>query len=220
MTPILANTEVPDAQISRIFGVVIGLVTNNQDPEKLGRVKVKFPWLSASDESTWARVVTPMAGKERGFYFLPETDDEVLVVFEHGDMRFPYVLGALWNGEDKPPVEQKQGNHVRVIKSRSGHVIRLTDEKAKEKIEIIDTTTKNSLVFDAASNTITITADRDIKLSAPKGKITLDAKEIEIKSSANTSIQAQANTTIESTVGMKLKASETMTIKGAVVNIN
>ena len=82
---------------SRVTGVVVGVVTNNQDPDGLGRVKVKFPWLSDADESSWARIAAPMAGKERGLYFLPEVDDEVLVIFEHGDLRFPFVPGALWN---------------------------------------------------------------------------------------------------------------------------
>ena len=109
----------------RISGVVVGVVTNTQDPAGLGRVKVKFPWLSDSEESFWARVATPMAGKGRGFYFLPEVEDEVLMAFEHGDARFPYVLGALWNGQDKPPESNEDGkNNIRSIKSRSGHVIR------------------------------------------------------------------------------------------------
>ena len=68
----------------RITGVVLGIVTNNNDPDKLGRVKVRFPWLSGSTESHWARVATPMAGNGRGLYFLPEVDDEVLVLFERG----------------------------------------------------------------------------------------------------------------------------------------
>ena len=78
-------TDERDDASSRVSGVVVGVVTNNQDPEGMGRVKVKFPWLSDEDESNWARVAAPMAGKERGFYFLPEVEDEVLVAFEHGD---------------------------------------------------------------------------------------------------------------------------------------
>ena len=65
----------------RVYGVTVGVVTNNQDPDGLGRVKVRFPWLSDDDESFWARVVTPMAGNGRGLYLLPEVDDEVLVAF-------------------------------------------------------------------------------------------------------------------------------------------
>ncbi|HEY9666693.1 MAG TPA: phage baseplate assembly protein V, partial [Coleofasciculaceae cyanobacterium] len=153
---LLSNPEERDVN-QRIYGVVIGIVTNNQDPDKLGRVKVKFPWLSDADESYWARVATPMAGKDRGIYYLPELDDEVLVVFEHGDVRFPYVLGALWNGKDMPPADNGDGkNNLRVIKSRSGHVIRLNDEDGKETIEIIDKSGKNSLIFDTAKNAIAI----------------------------------------------------------------
>ncbi len=198
---------------ARITGVVVGVVTNNQDPDGLGRVKVKFPWLSDTDESYWARIVSPMAGNGRGLYCLPEVDDEVLVVFEHGDVRFPYVLGALWNGKDKPPADNSDGkNNVRLLKSRSGHVIRLSDEDGKEKIEIIDKSEKNSIVFDTAKNTITITADKDIILSAPQGTIKLDGQKIEAKSSADAKVEAGA--------GMDVKASATLNIKGATVNIN
>jgi len=198
---------------ARITGVVVGVVTNNQDPDGLGRVKVKFPWLSDTDESYWARIVSPMAGNGRGLYCLPEVDDEVLVVFEHGDVRFPYVLGALWNGKDKPPADNSDGkNNMRLLKSRSGHVIRLSDEDGKEKIEIIDKSEKNSIVFDTANNTITITADKDIILSAPQGTIKLDGQKIEAKSSADAKVEAGA--------GMDVKASGTLNIKGATVNIN
>lgn len=208
--PMIETTE---AASGRISGMVVGLVTNNQDPDGMGRVKVNFPWLSDADESFWARVVSPMAGKERGIYFLPEVDDEVLVGFEHGDIRFPYVIGALWNGKDAPPETNGDGkNNVRVIKSRSGHVIRLTDEDGKEKIEIIDKSEKNSIAIDTANNEITITSEKDIVLSATKGAIKLDAKNIEIKSSADSKFESGA--------GMDVKASGTMNVKGATVNIN
>ncbi len=210
---ILIDTEEREAMGSRIQGVVVGVVTNNEDPDLMGRVKVKFPWLSDADESHWARIAAPMAGKERGVYFLPEVDDEVLVAFEHGDVRFPYVLGALWNGKEAPPAKNEDGkNNIRVIKSRSGHVIRLNDEDGKEKIEIIDKSEKNSIVFDTSENTITITVDKDITLSAPQGTIKLDAQNVELKSSADTKIEAGA--------GMDVKANSTMNIKGATVNIN
>ena len=196
----------------RFYGVAIGLVTNNQDPEGLGRVKLKFPWLSDEDESHWARVAAPMAGKERGVYFLPEVDDEALVVFEHGDVRFPYVIGALWNGKEPPPAKNDGKNNLRVIKSRSGHTIRFNDEGGKETIEIIDGSEKNSIVIDMAKDAITITSEKDITLSAPKGAIKLDAGKIEIKSSAGAKIEAGAT--------MDVKAGATMAIKGATVNIN
>lgn len=201
------------ASTTRIAGVVVGVVTNTEDPAGLGRVKVKYPWLSDSEESFWARIATPMAGKGRGFYFLPEVEDEVLLAFEQGDARFPYVLGALWNSQDKPPEKNENGeNNIRSIRSRSGHVIRLNDKDDEEKIEIIDKSGKNTIVIDTAKNTITVTADKDITLSASKGTIKLDAQKIEIKSSAATKIEAGG--------GMDVKATGTMNVKGATVNIN
>lgn len=196
-----------------ITGVATGVVTNNQDPDGMHRVKVKFPWLSSDDESYWARVATPMAGNGRGLYLLPEVDDEVLVAFEHGDIRFPCVIGSLWNGQDKPPADNSDGkNNVRCIKSRSGHVIRLSDEDSKEKIEIVDKSEKNSIVFDTANNTITITSDKDITLSASNGTIKLDAQKIDIKSSADSKMESGA--------GLDVKASGSMNLKGATVNLN
>jgi uncharacterized protein involved in type VI secretion and phage assembly len=206
-------TDRTAASPDRIYGVVVGVVTNNQDPEKLGRVKVRFPWLGDNDESFWARLATPMAGKERGLYFLPEVEDEVLVVFEHGDLRFPYILGGLWGGKDKPPIDNSDGkNNIRLIRSRSGHTIRLNDTDGQETIEIIDKTQKNKITIDTAKNTISIIADKDITLSAPQGKITLEAKELELKSSASTKIESNA--------GMDIKANSTIDIKGTTINLN
>ncbi|MFI5385008.1 MAG: VgrG-related protein, partial [Fimbriimonadales bacterium] len=81
--------------------IAIGIVTDNVDPDGLGRIKVKYPWLM-DDTSFWARMASPMAGPGRGIYFLPEVNDEVLVAFEHGDIHHPYMIGALWNGVDTP----------------------------------------------------------------------------------------------------------------------
>ena len=203
----------PSTAPSHIFGVVIGLVTNNKDPEKMGRVKLKFPWLSDTDESDWARMAVPMAGNDRGFFFLPEVDDEVLVAFEQGNSRFPYVLGVLWNGKDKPPLKNEDGkNNLRVIKSRSGHMIRLNDEDGKETIEIMDKSGKNQIVIDTAKNAITLTSDKDITLSASKGTITLDAQKLVFKSSADTKVEAAS--------GLDLKANGPMKLKGATIDLN
>jgi uncharacterized protein involved in type VI secretion and phage assembly len=196
-----------------LHGVVIGLVTNNQDPDNLGRVKVQFPWLSNENESAWARIVTPMAGNNRGLYCLPEVDDEVLVMFEQGNPSYPFILGALWNTKDTPPDNNSDGkNNVRLIQSRSGHQIRLNDEDGKETIEIIDKTGKNKLVIDTTKNTIAITSDKDITLSAPQGTIKLDAKTIELNASASAKLEAGA--------GLDLKSNATMNLKGSIINLN
>jgi uncharacterized protein involved in type VI secretion and phage assembly len=120
----------------RIYGAVVGVVTSVSDPEDLGRVKLKFPWLAADIESHWARPVTFLAGADCGAVFRPEVGAEVLVVFEQGDTRFPYVLGGLWNGKEKPP--SAADSNVRLIRSRSGHTIVLDDTSGKEKVTVTD----------------------------------------------------------------------------------
>lgn len=203
----------PHAHADRFYGLTVGIVTNTQDPDKLGRVKVRFPWLSDTEESHWARVVTPMAGKERGIYFLPEVEDEVLVAFEHGMMEFPYVLGALWNGKDAPPATNDDGkNNLRVIKSRSGHVIILDDTAGEENITIADKTGKNMIIISSKENMISIMADADITLESTNGKLKLSGKGIEIKSGAEIKIEASQN--------VDLKAGPQLNLKGNMVNIN
>ena len=206
-------TPGPDAA-GRVFGVVVGVVTNNQDPDGLGRVKVRFPWLSAADESHWARVVTPMAGNDRGLYLLPEVDDEVLVAFAHGRVELPYVLGALWNGKDKPPESNDDGKNAhRTLKSRSGHVIRLDDADGKEKIEIVDAKGKESIVLDTANNTITLAADQDVVIEAKNGKLKLSAKN-------GVEIASQAGAKIEASQDLDMKSDGQVNVKGSVINLN
>lgn len=213
MTNVFAQLMAPAEVDGRFYGVSIGIVTNNKDPDGLGRVKLKLPWMADDIESNWARIAAPMAGPQRGCYFLPEVDDEVLVAFQHGSPEFPYVLGGLWNGKDKPPASNSDGkNDVRVITSRSGHVIRLTDTDRDERIEIIDKSTKNSIVFSTKNNTITITADADIVVRSANGKLKLSGKGVEISS--------QADVKVESTGAMELKSNAVLNIKGQQVNIN
>ena len=211
---VLSGTQDRDEARGRSYGVVVGIVSNNQDPDGLGRVKVSFPWLAKTGESNWARVASPMAGSDRGISFLPDVDDEVLVAFEHGDPRSPYVLGALWNGVDKPPAEKSgdNDNNRRVIKSRSKHRIVLDDTPGSETIEIVDKTGNNKITIDSGANKLTLQVDGDIELKAANGKIVLDAQSVEITSAGQTKIAASSS--------MDIKASQTLTVKGATVNIN
>lgn len=194
-------------QGARGHSVAVGVVTNNQDPDGLGRVKVKLPRLSDADESAWARVLTPMAGPERGIYFLPEVDDEVLVVFEDGQIDRPIVLGALWNGKDKPPAQNDDGkNNKRLIRSRSGHTITLDDTEGAEKITIADSTEKSTIVIDSKEGSISVTSDKDLVLKA-QGNITIETSggDLAIKCQG-LSIEAQGSFSLKAMQEGKVEA--------------
>jgi uncharacterized protein involved in type VI secretion and phage assembly len=193
---------------ARLFGVAVGVVTNNKDPENLGRVKVKCPWMTNDHESFWARVVTPMAGKGRGLYLLPEVDDEVLLAFEHGVPRFAYVLGSLWNGKDKPPESNKNGkNDHRTLQSRSGHVIRLDDTDGNEQVEILDKSGRNRIVIRTSKNEIRIEAGSGIAVTAKDGALTLTGASVQVTSNGSLSIKAQGTIEVEAAGQLKLKGS-------------
>ena len=203
---------------ARISGVVPAIVTNNNDSGDVqaARVKVKYPWFPSGTngklESDWARVAVIGGGKDRGIYFMPEVDDEVLVAFEQGDINRPYVLGGLWNGKDAPP--EAIGNIVkggkvglRMIKSRTGHVIKLEESDSVEMISIIDKSTKNSIVLDAKAGTVTVKSDKDMVFDAG-GKMTFNCKgDLELTSKGAGKMKAQNNFDIEAATGaMNMKS--------------
>jgi phage protein D len=204
---------------SRGHSVMVGVVTNNQDPEGQGRVKVKFPWLADQVESQWARVASPMAGKDRGIFFLPEVDDEVVIALEHGDMNHPYVLGALWNGVDKPPETNSDGkNNVRKITSRSGHEIIFGDDSTtkKEKIEIHTKAGHKILLDDSAGQ-----EKIEIKDKTGNNAIKIDSVQNSIDISSQMKLNIKAQTIeIEAGATMTIKSNGPLTIQGAVVKIN
>jgi uncharacterized protein involved in type VI secretion and phage assembly len=192
-------------QDGRENGIMVGIVMDLDDPEKIGRVKVKYPHL-ADQPSDWARLVTLMAGPERGAFFRPEVNDEVLVAFEHGDPRRPYILGALWSKADVPPKDDGQTteNNWRFIRSRSGHLIKLNDTHGSETIEIIDKDGERRVVLDSAGRKI---------------QIFCGAGDIEVKADTNITIEA-STVRVKATGNMNLEADGILTLKGATVNIN
>ena len=202
--------------------VMVGIVTNNSDPDGLGRVKVKFPTLPGNEESYWARLVTPMAGDGRGFEFIPEVNDEVLVTFEHDDINRPFVLGALWNGKDKPPEASNQivsstGKvEKRIIRSRSGHTITLDDTDNSEKISIVDKTEKNLIEIRSKHNSMEIKAGSKVEIYTDDGhKIVLDPSGINIEAATGKDLTLKANNIkIEADMGVDVKATTTMNIEG------
>lgn len=159
------------------YGVQIGLVTDLKDPDALGRVKVKLPWVpdpSGGGYEAWARLATLMGGNNRGTWFVPDVGDEVLMAFEGGDPRHPYVLGGLWNGQDKPPqsMDSAGANSMKVIRSRNGVKLTLDDSDGQERF-VVETPggQKVSLTDSPAGVEIADAAGSTVKLDS--GGITL-----------------------------------------------
>src|SRR4051812_11645530 len=212
------NIRTGETESSRVFEPVIGIVTDNKDPSKLGRVKLKIPILSDQDATYWCPIIMLGAGKNRGWFFIPEKDDEVLVMFEHGDLNRPLVVGALWNGKDKPPDKNPGGNPRRVIKSRQGSKITFDDDK--EQLIIEDGVKKGKITFDAKANKITIEAlDGDVCFQTPADDMIIVAKSIEMTASQNVEIHAGDAMAWGAGGSATVKSSGT-TLSGAKVNLN
>ena len=117
--------------MSQFSGVCTAVVIDNVDPDNVGRVKVRLPQLGGPGKKgaeAWARIATLMAGNNRGTWFIPDVNDEVLVAFEAGDTRRPFVIGALWNGTDSPPETMDASNSKKVVRTRGGVKITLDDQ--------------------------------------------------------------------------------------------
>ncbi|MDJ0770654.1 MAG: VgrG-related protein [Ilumatobacter sp.] len=205
-----------------INGAVVAIVTNAQDPEKLGRVKLRFPWLSDDYESDWARVTFPGAGPDRGFFVVPEVDDEVLVLFERGDMRRPYVLGGLYNGVDAPPAVDYCDSADGAVKirrwmSRGGHEISISDYDDENSIFIKTADNEYGIVISKADEHIYVKSNGKVVLEGPNG---IELKGGDVTISGGT-IKLDASSTLEMKgANAKLEGSGQTEVKGGVVKIN
>lgn len=172
------------------YGVYPALVVDVQDPDNQGRVRVRLPWSPDPQESTyeiWARLAALMAGNNRGTWFVPDVDDEVLIAFEAGNPRRPYVVGALWNGSDAPPETMDANNNLKTILSRAGIRITMDDSDGAVKLTLA-TPGNNSVVLDDGQMAITVSdsAGNSIKLDSSgitvtaSAKVTLNAATMEI----------------------------------------
>ncbi len=197
-------------------GAVIGIVTNNTDPDGWGRIKVRFPWLHDTEESFWARIAQVYAGPGRGSFWIPEIGDEVVVVFDRNDPNQPYILGGVWNGQDAvPPPGNADGvNNHKIWRTRNGHQVIFDDTDGSEKITIIDGPNKRHLVIDVAADTITLTADPgDITYEAPENTLTIDCVdlEIDVKNSSTWKVDAQLSETSD-TRSETIQGPDTITV--------
>lgn len=192
---------------SPIHGMVVAKVTGNDDPSAYGRVKLTFPWLSDDYESDWARVVQLGAGPSSGAVFLPEVGDEVLVAFEFGDVRRPYVIGGLYNGVDKPSLGDSLFDNGKVKRrgfvSRKGHRLVLLDDDRKSGVALLTSDGKLRLALDETAGEIRIFGDHIVKVEAAQ-KLTLKA---------GTDLELEASS-------IKIKGSGTVDIDGATITLN
>ena len=195
------DERVPAGWGGRWYGVLPALVTDIKDPDNQGRVKVTLPWSPDAQGARyegWARLATLFGGKDRGSWFVPDVDDEVLVAFEHGDPRRPYVLGGLWNGRDAPPASMDGAgqNNKKVLCSRNGVKITLDDQSGQEQLILetpggqtitlkdgpgqisLEDSNGNSIKLEAAGITITASAKVTInasQMAVSAGMVTVDA---------------------------------------------
>ncbi|UCD17293.1 MAG: type VI secretion system tip protein VgrG [Candidatus Zixiibacteriota bacterium] len=192
------------------------VVVDNNDPDKLGRIKVKFPWLG--DETIWIRVLSPHAGNGHGWICTPEIDDEVLVGFEHGNPNYPIAIGSLYNKDNKPSDESGDSeNNVKIFCTKGGNQIYLGDADGSQSIKI--TQGKNQLILSMDGPKITIeSTDGDISIKAKNIKLESDQK-IEVKSGTDTVIEAGGNLQLKGSIEGKLEAGM-VTVKGNPISLN
>src|SRR5919204_2587703 len=185
-----------------INGVVVALVTDNNDPNNGARVKLKFPWLDDNYESDWARITQLGAGPNSGAVWIPEVNDEVLVAFEHGDIRRPYVVGSLYNGQDTPNLGSGLFDNGKVKRrgfiSRKGHKFIFFDDDNKKGIAIISEDGNYKISLNETNKEIHIKS----------------SEKITVESGKDMTLKSGADMTIQSAKGLTVKADGKLTLKG------
>jgi len=192
----ILDVRLPSGLGGRWYGAFPALVTDIVDPEGLGRVKIALPWspdTAGARYETWARLATFMAGNNRGSWFIPDVDDEVLIVFEGGDPRRPYVIGSLWNGKDSPP-ESMDGagkNFKKVLRSRNGVKLTMDDTDGREQF-ILETPGGQKLTLKDGPGAVEI-------VDSNGNSVKLETSGITVTASAKVTINAS---TVEVSAGM------------------
>ncbi|MEH1778445.1 MAG: VgrG-related protein [Nostoc sp.] len=214
----LSTAMTPQTRLKPGQTLIVGIVTNNNDPKKWGRVRVKFPTLTEEHESDWARVVSIGAGSSRGFDCLPEVNDEVLVGFEHGDIHRPFIIGGVWNGKDAPPTSVQESVadgkvRLRTFKTRLGHTLQFVEEDkgSSKKGVYVNTVDGHKLNINDT--------DKKIEIKTQDGHLVLlddQNKKIEIKTSGGNICKLDdqgRKITIDATGEIELTAKQKITLK-------
>ncbi len=192
----IISARAPIGYGGRFYGIYPALVVKIDDPEGMGRVQVRLPWSPDSNGSAyeaWARIATMMAGNNRGSWFIPDVNDEVLIGFEAGDPRRPYVIGGLWNGQDTPP-ESMDGageNNIKSIRSRNGVKITLDDSNGQENM-ILETPGGQKMTLKDGPGSVEI-------VDSNGNSVKMESSGITVNASAKVTINAS---TVEVSAGM------------------
>jgi len=213
------QTRAAEEEVNRLEEVVVGVVTDIKDEGKLCRIKVKIPSLPITDNTHQCNWISLGGSKDRGWFSLPEVDDEVLVAFEHGDISRPLILGAMWNGKDKAPDNNADGKNARRSwKSKSGHKVILEDVEGFISIE--DGGGIGTVKIDAKNNKIEITAKQgDVGVQC-KTDMTILAGEIEITGKGNVDLMGKS-TGVDASATATVKIDGNMVaLKGSTIDIN
>ena len=176
--------QIIDGAAPRYFGVYPAIVTDIVDPDSIGRIQVSLPWLGddGSDVRAWATLCTPYADDDQGIEILPSVDTQVVIAFEAGDLRRPYIIGACWNGRESLPESPASPNNKRLWKTRSKSLLEFDDTDGAEKVTL-STDSGHKLVLDNSA--------QEVKLTHSNGCV--------ITFSASGQIQITANSTVEIT---------------------
>jgi uncharacterized protein involved in type VI secretion and phage assembly len=202
----------------RIYGVVEALVVDNADPDKEGRIKVRFPWFDGSTITEWCRVAQLYAGNGYGSLLVPEVGDEVLVAFVHGDMRFPIILGGLYNGKDKPPSHRDSSTDQKLLRTKGGHELLLDDSASQQRVRAktngghevdLDDTGKKVTVKSSGGHNVELDdSAMTVTITDSSGQsVKLDASSITIQASVSVSVKASSVSIDASTVSLGSGAS-------------
>jgi len=195
----------------------MAVVVDNNDPEKMGRIKVKFPW-NESDETPWVRLAVPHAGSDRGWLSLPEIDDEVLIGYEQNNPDLPIALAALYNKDTALPADPGDKNDIKVFMTRSGNQICFTDADGSEEINIAMKDGKNQIVMQLSGPSITVKSEGDISIEGNNVSIKAQ-QEVKIEAGTDLNAKASANVNLEASANLKAKSSAMMNVEGGMTTV-
>jgi type VI secretion system secreted protein VgrG len=198
-TPWSTYTNAKRPPCPTVAGCLTATVVDNRDPEKIGRVQVKYRWQDEGQRTAWVRTIAPYAGNDRGMQFLPEIGDEVAIAFDRGDPERPFVLGALWSTAATPPADNP---NIKSIVTRSGNTVRLDDTAGKEVVEVYSATGTCLIRLDNKARTLTVHSEGDLALEAPNGQIRLVCKELLEAVSGDAAADVKGSATVKT--GQKL----------------